>query len=167
MAIVKSSGSTLFINDEGGEDYEDYAEEWGFPAWRVNSTIRLGYENWRLQLRTNWMSAVDQDPSGIDEFGDIYSTFDVGADTCLGAEYGDVVCRDVGFAPAYMYHSLSLSYIEDNWALTLGARNITNEAPPMVDGSEVSSINNAPIGYGYNLMGRSLYLNFAYDLGSN
>jgi iron complex outermembrane receptor protein len=159
--------STLFINDEGGEDYEDYAEEWGFPAWRVNSTIRLGYEKWRLQLRTNWMSAVDQDPSGIDEFGDIYSTFDVGADTCLGAEYGDVVCRDVGFASAYMYHSLSLSYLEDNWALTLGARNITNEAPPMVDGSEVSSVNNAPIGYGYNLMGRSLYLNFAYDLGSN
>ena len=66
-----------------------------------------------------------------------------------------------------MYHSLSLSYIEDNWALTLGARNITNEAPPMVDGSEVSSINNAPIGYGYNLMGRSLFLNFEYNLGSN
>jgi iron complex outermembrane receptor protein len=51
--------------------------------------------------------------------------------------------------------------------VTVGARNITNEAPPLVDGSEVSSMNNAPIGYGYDLMGRTLYVNFGYDFGSN
>jgi iron complex outermembrane receptor protein len=79
----------------------------------------------------------------------------------------DVLCRDVGFADNYMTHSLSVSYSEDNWFVTLGASNITDKAPPLVDGSEVSSMNNAPIGYGYNLLGRTLFLNVGYDFGAN
>ena len=167
--------STLYINDDGSADYEDYAGEWGFPKWQGNSTVRVEYDKWRLQLRSNYMSAVDQDPRGIDVFSDIYGnpqadgTTSPASDTCLGTSEGDndVLCRDVGFTDDYMVHSLSLSYIEDNWAVTLGASNILDKEPPFVDGSEVSSINNTPIGYGYNVFGRSIYLNFAYDLGSN
>ena len=66
-----------------------------------------------------------------------------------------------------MTHSLSVTYKEDNWYVNVGARNIFDKEPPRVDGSEVSSVNNVPIGYGYNLMGRSLYVNFAYQFGSN
>jgi iron complex outermembrane receptor protein len=66
-----------------------------------------------------------------------------------------------------MTHSLSVTYKEDNWGINVGARNIFDKEPPRVDGSEVSSVNNVPIGYGYNLMGRSLYVNFEYQFGSN
>lgn len=167
--------STLFINDDGSLDYDDYAGEWGFPDWKANSTIRLTYEKWRLQLRSNWMSAVDQDPRYIDAFTDINGRpYDengdptlIASDTCLGGP-DDVLCRDVGFADDYMVHSLSLSYIEDNWALTIGASNLFDKEPPIVDPSEgPGSINNTPIGYGYNLFGRAIYMNFAYDFGSN
>lgn len=156
------------IDANGVEDYSDFAEEWGFPAWKGNSTIRFEYEKWRLQLRSNFISSVDQDVDLIDPFSDIYDTNDIGttSDTCLGGDTG-VICRDVGFADNYLVHSLSLSYIEDNWAVTVGARNFTNKVPPLVDGSEVTSMNNSPIGYGYDLMGRTLYVNFGYDFGSN
>jgi iron complex outermembrane receptor protein len=156
------------LDDEGVEDYDDFAEEWGFPAWKANSTLRFQYEKWRLQLRTNFIGSQEQDVDGIDVFSDIYDTTDVGttSDTCLGGQV-DVLCRDVGFADNYMTHSLSVTYAEDNWFVRLGASNITDKAPPLVDGSEVSSMNNAPIGYGYNLLGRTLFLNVGYDFGAN
>ncbi len=166
--------STLFINDDGSPDYDDYAGEWGFPDWTVNSYFRLSYEKWRLQLATRWMSAVDQDPRYIDAFSDIYGVLDgngdatlPSSDTCFGGQV-DVLCRDVGFADDYMVHTLSLSYQEDNWGVTVGARNIFDEEPPMVDPSEgPSSINNTPIGYGYNVSGRTIYINFGYQFSQN
>jgi hypothetical protein len=38
-----------------------------------------------------------------------------------------------------------------------------DKAPPQVDGTEITSKNNAAIGYGYNMMGRTIYANFAYQ----
>ena len=35
--------SFLFVDDDGVEDFEDYASEWGFPNLKGNSTIRLTY----------------------------------------------------------------------------------------------------------------------------
>ena len=50
----------------------------------------------------------------------------------------------------------------------IGASNLFDKEPPIVDPSEgPGSINNTPIGYGYNLFGRAIYMNFAYDFGSN
>lgn len=161
--------STLYLDDDGVEDFEDYAGEWGFPDWKANSTVRIGYEKWRLQLYTSYLSSVQQDVEGLDTWSDHLDTNDTGfyADTCLGPTNGDLFCRDVGYADRYMVHSLSLSYVEDNWNATIGARNLFDEAPPKVDGNEVSSVNNAPIGYGYNLSGRTIYANFEYQFGSN
>ena len=160
--------SFLFVDDNGVEDFEDYASEWGFPSWKGNSTIRLTYEKWAVMLRSNYISSVDQDPLARDPYSDIYDTNETGyyGDTCLGEGYYDT-CRDVGHADDYMTHTLSVTYNEDNWAINVGARNIFDKEPPRVDGSEVSSVNNVPIGYGYNLMGRSLYVNFEYQFGSN
>jgi iron complex outermembrane receptor protein len=160
--------STLYIDDNGEADYEDYAGEWGFPSWKANSTLRVAWDKWRVQLRSNFIAAVDQDVVGIDEFSDVYGVLDangdptrVASDTSLG---GDVpLARDVGFAKDYLIHSLSLSYLEDNWAVTVGASNLMDKAPPRVDGTEITSKNNAAIGYGYNLSGRTIYVNFGYE----
>ena len=48
-------------------------------------------------------------------------------------------------------------------AFSLGVRNLTDKQPPRVDGNEISSVNNAAIGYGYDLMGRTVYANFGYN----
>ena len=122
-----------------------------------------------LGFAKDWDSSVDQDPLARDPYSDIYDTNDTGytGDTCLGEGYNDDTCRDVGDADNYTTHTLSVTYQEDNWAVNVGVRNIFNKEPPRVDGSEVSSVNNVPIGYGYDLMGRSLYVNFEYQLGNN
>jgi iron complex outermembrane receptor protein len=154
--------STLFTDDDGNVDYEDYAGEWDFPSWKGESTMAVRWEKWRAQLRTNFTAAVDQDVAGIDPFSDISDSQFTGtrSDTCLGE--ADAYCRDVGFADDYMIHTLSVSYNEDNWAVALGVRNLQDKAPPMVDGSEVSSKNNAAIGYGYDMMGRTVFLSGGY-----
>jgi iron complex outermembrane receptor protein len=61
-----------------------------------------------------------------------------------------------------MTHTLSVSYTGDNWAVALGVRNLQDKAPPMVDGSEVTSKNNAAIGYGYDMLGRTIFLSGGY-----
>jgi iron complex outermembrane receptor protein len=154
--------STLFTDDEGNVDFEDYAGEWGFPSWKGESTMAVEWEKWRLQIRTNFQAAVDQEVLGIDPFSDIYDSQDTGTfgDTCLGTP---VTCRDVGFADDYMVHTVSLGYREDNWGAVVGIRNIQDKAPPMVDGSEVTSKNNAAIGYGYDMMGRTIFVSAGYS----
>ena len=37
--------------------------------------------------------------------------------------------------------------------------------PPRVDGTEVTSVNNSPIGYGYDSLGKGYFLNVRYLLG--
>jgi iron complex outermembrane receptor protein len=154
--------STLFTDDDGNVDYEDYAGEWGFPSWKGESTMVVEWEKWRLQLRSNFIAAVEQEVAGIDPFSDIYDSQATGTygDTCLGTP---VTCRDVGFAEDYLTHSLSLTYEEaGQWGVTVGVRNIQDKAPPLVDGSEVTSVNNAAIGYGYDMYGRTIYVNAGY-----
>ena len=73
-----------------------------------------------------------------------------------------MTCRDVGYADDYFVHSLSLTYEEDNYGITVGATNILDEAPPQVDGTEITSKNNAAIGYGYDMLVRTVYVNLGY-----
>ena len=118
-----------------------------------------------MQLRSNFIAAVDQDVAGIDPFSDINDSNGTGTsgDTCLGGQ-DDLLCRDVGFAKDYLVHSLSVNYSEPaHWAVTVGVSNLMDKAPPQVDGTEITSKNNAAIGYGYNMMGRTIYANFAYQ----
>jgi iron complex outermembrane receptor protein len=118
-----------------------------------------------LQWRTFYLAAVDQDVEAIDPFSDHLDTAETGffADTCYGVVNDDVNCRDVGFAEDYMLHTVSLRFSEDNWYASLGVRNLADKEPPRVDGNEISSVNNAAIGYGYDLMGRTVYANFGYN----
>jgi len=75
-----------------------------------------------------------------------------------------VLCRDVGFADSYLMHSMSVFYYGDKWTIGGGIRNVFDNAPPEVDGSEVLAINNAPIGYGYDIGGRTLFLDLTVKL---
>ena len=156
--------STLFITDSGEEDFNEYQGQWGFAKWKGNSYVTLRWDQYRVLWTTRYTAAVDQNPIGIDPFSDIYDTAGTGffGDTCQGPAYGDVTCRDVGFTDDYFVHSLSATYEEDNYAITVGARNILDEAPPRVDGNEITSKNNAAIGYGYDMSGRTYYLLAAY-----
>ena len=154
----------MFITDTGAEDFNEYQGQWGFAKWKANSYVTLEWDQYRILWTTRYISDVDQNPLGIDPYSDIYDTNATGTygDTCEGEAYADLTCRDVGYADDYFVHSLSLTYQEDNYAVTVGATNILNEEPPKVDGTEITSKNNAAIGYGYDMLGRTVYVNFGY-----
>lgn len=149
--------SDLFVDvaDDGTETqtYDDDAGEFGFPAWTGTVNFRASFDDFRVTWQTYYLGSVEQDVDFIDEYDDI----DGIADTCIAP----VLCRDVGFADAYMNHTLSIFYNNNDWTLGFGIRNILNEAPPEVDDSEVFAISNAPIGVGYDLNGRRYFLNIA------
>jgi iron complex outermembrane receptor protein len=153
--------STLFIDVDGNPDSEEFKGEFGFPEWKFRLGLRADVDEWRVTWETNYLGSVEQDPLEVDEFDDISGI----ADTCLGPAAGDVLCRDVGFADDYFLHHLSLYYYGDTWTFGGGIRNVFDEEPPLVDGSEILATNNAPLGYGYDLRGRTYFLNIQAVFG--
>ena len=152
--------SDLFINDQGVEDFDDDYDEWGYPEFTGQLNLAAEYGKWRFRWTTLYLGSVHQDPDGLDDWSNAF----VGSDTCLGPP-DDLQCRDVGFAEEYFHHSIYLRWRGDSLQLAGGIRNVFDEPPPVVDGDEVFSRNNTPIGVGYDLFGKRYFLNIRYLLG--
>jgi iron complex outermembrane receptor protein len=71
----------------------------------------------------------------------------------------------VGETGDYFMHSFSVYYEQDTWTAGFGIRNLFEQKPPFVDPNEVLSLNNAPIGYGYDLNGRTFFFNLQARFG--
>ena len=100
-----------------------------------------------------------QDPEAVDVFSEATSR----SDTCLGPP-DDELCRDYAETGSYMVHNVSLFYREDNWTLGMGVRNLEDKAPPLADPTEVQGVKARPIGYGYDVLGRTFFVNASYNL---
>ncbi|WP_340587153.1 TonB-dependent receptor domain-containing protein [Erythrobacter alti] len=173
--------STLFILDDE-EDFDDFTGEFGFPEWTGRAIASVGYGPVTLTWQTRWIGETEQQASGIDPLSDAFGRGPDGqptgviGDTCLGNGSGSndpatgafipngvvegdgVFCRDIGFADDYFVHNASIRYnFNELMTLRLGVSNIFNTAPPLVDGTEVFSVNNVPIGNGYDLDGREFF----------
>ena len=72
-------------------------------------------------------------------------------------------CRPLSTTENYTVHNASLGYTQDNYEVSVGVRNVFNDAPPKADGAGVFSANNIPLGVGYE-QPRSLFLNFNMKL---
>ena len=150
--------SLTFTNPDGSVDFERYEGEWGFSEWRALGQVRLSWDRWTMNWQTRYLGAVAQDADAVDEFSDAF-TF---SDTCLGPP-DDELCRDLGETGSYMVHNVSLFYREDNWTLGMGVRNLEDKAPPLADPSEVLGVKARPIGYGYDVFGRTFFVNASYN----
>ncbi len=157
--------STRFTNDDGVVDEDEYQGEWGFPDWTAQMLARFEYDRWRLTWETRFRRGVQQDPRFVDSYGDIWSSTGNFADTCQGPGYDDFTCRDYAEAENYFLNNLSVYYTADRWSFGLGVRNVFDEWPPQVDDSEAVTVNNTPIGYGYDLFGRTVFLDFEINFG--
>ena len=160
--------TSVFIDDNGVVDTDEFVGEFGFPKWRAQSTVTIDRDRWRLSWLTRYIGSAKQDAEFVDEFSDVFDTNDTGftSSTCTGIANGDVDCRDVGFVDDYFVHTLSLSWSNSNWRIVGGIRNLFDEEPPLVDGNEVFSISNVPIGNGYDLDGRTFFASVRLSLGS-
>ena len=147
--------SETFLDDDGNPTTDTFHGEFGFPDWRGQAALRIDVSDFRFTWQTRYLSDVAQDPEFVDDFADI----DGIADTCGGPSRGDVLCRDVGFADDYYTHAMSLYYYGDVWTIGGGIRNVFEDEPPLVDGSEVFAVRNVPRAVGYDLNGRTFFLN--------
>ena len=145
--------------DGGSEEVDDFQGEIGYPQWQGRAIIRADMGDWRVTFASRYLSSVEQDPDGVDDFDDI----DGNSDTCLGAANGDVDCRDVGFGGHYFTQDASVYYFGDTWTLGAGVRNISNRRPPFLDPTESPTGTNAPYGSGYDVFGRTAFVNVVYN----
>ena len=160
--------SLLYVNDDNENDREDYVGEPGYPEYYIYSRFFADLGDWRLSWQTTFMDDVAQDEEDdLDDWGNAWGLENeeernIKSHTCLGEDYGDTDCRDVGFIKNYVVHNMSLYYRKDNWVAGVGIRNVFDKEPPMVDASEIQSKSNVPLGYGYNINGRSYFMNVKY-----
>ena len=174
--------SSLFIDDNGDESFDDDAGEFGLPKWTGRAIFTADVSDFRVSYQIRYTGRVEQDADGIDEFSDAFGYNAAGeftgffSDTCLGngsrdpdgTINGNVVgdgpfCRDVGFAKEQFLHTASIRYTADKWSLLVGVDNIFNTTPPLVDDNEVFSVNNVAIGNGYDYDGREIFASISYE----
>ena len=132
---------------------------------------RLAYKDFGFNWFTRFVGGQDQDADAVDDFSNAFGLdlavdpdtgltdgfADTFSQTCLGPNFGDVNCRDVGFTDDYFVHNLSVTYgdRDEGFQVTLGVNNVFDRDPPEVDGSEVTSLSNVPIGAGFDVNGRT------------
>ena len=155
-----------FIDNDGSADTNRYKGEPGYPEWTAFIRNYVSWGDWNATWQVSFKSRVDQDVDSLDAWSDVYGTVDVdgnnvSSDTCYGNLNNDVDCRDVGFIKSFVTHNMSLYYRADTYVVGFGVRNVFDKEPPRVDGTEISSYSNVPIGYGYSLFGREYFLNIS------
>ena len=155
--------STLFINPLGTDDEQEFFSEWGFTQWRHTATFALEFSDFRFIYQPRYIGQQDTDPESYDEFDDgILGN----SDTCYGPP-DDVLCRDIGYADSYLNHTIGVRYEKYNWEVLFSVQNLTDEEPPLVDGTEVFSRSNRPLGVGYDLLGRTFFLSAGFRFGGS
>ncbi|MGB3753805.1 MAG: TonB-dependent receptor [Parerythrobacter sp.] len=169
--------SSLFIDDQGNDLFDDDAGEFGLAKWTGTATFTADIDDFRFTVQGRYVGPVEQDEDGIDPFSDAFGNGpdglpafnDAGAgpffsDTCTGGGSADgvvpgdgVFCRDIGFADSYVEVATSIRYRNDGLTLLAGVSNIFDETPPLVDSAQVLAISNVAIGNGYNYNGREFF----------
>lgn len=155
--------STLFINPLGTDDEQEYASEWGFTRWRHSGTLALSFSDYRISYSPRYIGPNKPDPEDVDAWDNGITGF---ADTCYGPP-DDVLCRDWDESDGYLNHTIGVRYDKYNWEVILSIQNLTDEAPPKVDPTEVFSRNNVPLGNGYDLLGRTVFLSAGFRFGGS
>ncbi len=143
------------------EDRNEDVSEWYYPRYRHRLNFRAQFNQMRLSWNVTVLGRQSQHDDFKDDFGSVPLRT---SDTCLGPP-DDVLCRDIGSTDFYYLHSVSFAMARRDYYFAAGIRNLFDEEPPFVDGSEVFSRSNTPIGAGYDVLGRAAFMSFTYRVG--
>ncbi|GGO16711.1 TonB-dependent receptor [Iodidimonas muriae] len=132
------------------DDLVDNAGRIGNPKWQFNSTVSLLWDRYQLlwQARYIGQTEFDEDIQNPEEAPSDNTDF-----------VGSVLTFDDAVADRRLYNDLSLSADFDLFALTFGVSNITDQDPPLIDSSEGPNRNNAVTSSGFDLFGRTFFMN--------
>lgn len=132
------------------DDLVDNAGRIGKPKWQFNSTVSLLWDRYQLLWQSRYI--------GQTEFNvNIQNTFEAPRNnTDL---LGDDLTFDDEVADRRLYNDISLSADFDKYVLTFGVNNVTDQSPPLIDDSEGPNRNNAVTSSGFDLFGRTFFMN--------
>ncbi|MCR9079605.1 MAG: TonB-dependent receptor [Hyphomonadaceae bacterium] len=140
---------------------EDFVGDAGQPEWAANVNARLITGDWTLSYGLEYIGEVDADRDS--ETLALNGTAADGRFETTGARTSaDTI---VSAIDAYYLHNMSVQYEGDTWSATLGVRNVFDEDPPLVDQDAFNPtlIGNVPVGSGYDILGRSLFLSLTKE----
>lgn len=145
---------------------------WGNPEWRGNITTRVRRGDWSALWRARYIGEQasiyrDTTPGAAFPYGQrifpACSGLDVG---CVTFNNPATAYRDfssyVTSQPGTWYHDLSVTYARDTWIVRGGVNNIFAEDPAVVSGNASGALlgnGNAVLGSGYDIIGRSFFMN--------
>lgn len=133
---------------------DDNAGEIASPTWRGTANFIASSGDWRLNWFTRLIGA-----GTVDEPDD----FDFGFETCpepnpvTRPDAPGVTCRPVASTGTYIVNNMSITYAPDTWVISAGISNIFARDPELVDPSGAFSVNNLPLGVGYDIDGRTFF----------
>jgi iron complex outermembrane recepter protein len=150
----------------------DNVGDWGSPEWRGSITTRLRRGDWSAFWTARYVGAQasiynDVTPGAAFPYGQRIhpncSTLDPG---CISTNNPATPFTDfssyITAQPGTWYHSLSATYTQDTWIIRAGVNNILGEDPAVVSGQASGATlgnGNAVLGSGYDLIGRSFFVN--------
>lgn len=147
---------------------------WGNPEWRGNVSARLTRGDWSAFWRMRYLGAQqsqfsDTTPGANFPHGTRNHPGCAALDAANGCfQFNDPSTAFLDFSSyvvskgATVYNDLSLTYSADTWVLRGGVNNVFNEGPAVVSQNAPGATTgrgNAVLGSGYDLIGRSFFLN--------
>ena len=118
------------------------------PEWEGTALMFVSYGDYRFNWRTNYIHGEEDEYADFDEYS-----------PCVGL---GVLCRPTARTDSYWTHTASITWAPRDWSITLGVVNVFDEEPPLLDSAvpEVQ-LNNIPLGAGYDVLGRRVFLSVA------
>ena len=140
---------------------DDAVGEAGSPEWSWIARLNFATGNWIVSWRTRFIDDFSRDP---EDFTLSRNRTD-GRDPC--ATFGGPVDPNGGRGPcvkkawgdSVFYHDLSATFDQDDWSVSLGVRNLSDEQPPQIVQGEGPSRFNHVVQSTYDLYGRRIFLN--------
>ena len=141
-------------------DRDDNVGEIGSPRFRFNNVATLNWGRWGIIVENRRIGAANDDDGAASVFAApirFLDQFPVQS-TAARVAAGNVI---VDFVDPVWYHDVSLSYSHDRYSITFGVNNIGDRDPPIVNSSLDNQRNSAVTSSGYDLFGRTFFINGA------
>lgn len=139
--VALFAGNEVSVNGESGE-----------PKW-------VGDFNLSWEGSDGWSAFYGLDVIG--STSDVADFVDANGSTCVfSATRERTYCPDLT-APTTFYHSISATKEIEDWSLTVGVANLTDEAPPRVSTAnvgQITTVGQAPFTSNYDFTGRRGFL---------
>ena len=134
----------IFLDDDLGE--------FGNPEWRANLTNIISWRDWSFLWQSRYIGSMIEDNDDPEDpvTSALYSCVRDGVAPCLFYDNLE----------SYLIHDVSAAWRSDSFTVRFGVTNVFDEAPPLTNNNGLNLLG----GIGYDLRGRTLFLNVTAGL---